>query len=326
MPRLRRFRNDDPPRIAEIWNDALTGRGTFPLTSLGFYERCVLSKPYFDPGGLLIAEEGGQAVGFVHAGFGPTGDEAKVDSTGGVVSAIAVKRTHQRHGVGTQLLAAAETYLRERGTCAAQAGPRWPRCPFYFGLYGGSGMPGFLDSDQAAAPFLRHGCFNESGETAVLQRPLDAPFPPADPRFSALRRRFEIRLLPQLSIGSWWQECVYGLVEPVEFRLEEKTNGMPAARAVLWEMEGYSGRWGRPAAGLIDVQVRAEMRRQGLARILLTQIMRRLQEEYFGIVETQVTTGNLPAFALFAALGFERVDTGRVFEKQLSQPLTDRPR
>jgi ribosomal protein S18 acetylase RimI-like enzyme len=317
MPQLRRFRNDDPPRIAEVWNDALTGRGTVPLSSLGFYERCVLSKPYFDPEGLVIAEEGGEAIGFVHAGFGPTADETAVDRTAGVVSSIAVKRKHQRRGVGSQLLAAAENYLRDRGTQSARAGPRWPRCPFYFGLYGGSGMPGFLDSDPAAAPFFRRGFFSPAGETVVLQRLLEVPFPPADPRFAAIRRRFDIRLLPQSSIGTWWQECVFGTVEPVEFRLEEKANGMPAARAVLWEMEGYSGRWGRPAAGLIDVQVRGEVRREGMARFLLTQIMRRLQEEYFGIVEAQAAADNAPALALLAALGFEPVDTGRVFQKEL---------
>jgi ribosomal protein S18 acetylase RimI-like enzyme len=317
MPRLRRFRNDDPPRIADIWNDALTGRGTFPLGSLGYFERCVSSKPYFDPAGLIVAEDEGTPIGFVHAGFGPTDDESKVDRSRGVVAMIAVKRTQRRRGVGSQLLAGAEAYLTEGGTRSARAGPRWPQCPFYFGLYGGSSMPGFLDSDASASPFfLKHG-YILGEETSVLHRRLEIPFPPADPRFTAHRRRFDIRLLPQLSIGTWWQECVYGLIEPVEFRLEEKSNGMPAARAVLWEMEGYSGRWGCPSAGVLNVQVRGELRRQGLAKFLLTQIMRRLQEEYFGIVEVQVPAENSDALALFASLGFERVDTGRVFTKEL---------
>jgi ribosomal protein S18 acetylase RimI-like enzyme len=317
MPRLRRFRNDDPPRITDIWNDALTGRGTFAVGGPGFFERSVLSKPYFDPAGLIIAEEEGKAVGFVHAGFGPTDDETAVDRSRGIVSAIAIRRTFQRRGVGSALLAAAEAYLAERGTKDAQAGPRWPRCPFYFGLYGGSSMPGFLDSEAAAAPFLTRRGYQPADQTVVLHRRLGGPYPPADPRFSTYRKRFDIRLLPQLSIGSWWQECVYGLIEPVEFRLEEKPSGMPAARAVLWEMEGYSGQWGCPAAGLLDVQVRGELRRQGLAKYLLSQILRRLQEEYFGVVEVQAADQNSAALALFTSLGFERVDTGRVYTKSL---------
>ena len=43
--------------------------------------------------------------------------------------------------------------LSARGTRSILAGAHWPRCPFYFGLYGGSNMPGFLDSDAATGPF-----------------------------------------------------------------------------------------------------------------------------------------------------------------------------
>jgi ribosomal protein S18 acetylase RimI-like enzyme len=317
MPSLRCFRNDDPPRLAEIWNDAFTGRGTYPLRSLGPLERCVLSKPYFDPAGLIVAEDGGSPVGFVHAGFGPTDDETRIDPSRGVVCVIAVRSSHRRIGVGADLLRAAENYLASRGTRTIQAGGRWPRCPFYFGLYGGSNMPGFLDSDPATGPFLlRHG-YAAGEATTVLQRRLEQPVPAADARFVALRRRFEVRLIPQMSIGSWWQECVYGLLEPVEFRLEDKLSGMPAARVLLWEMEGYSWRWGCPSVGVLDIQVRTDLRRQGLAKFLLTQILRRLQEEYFGIVEVQAPEPNPTALALFQTLGFQSVDVGRVYLKDL---------
>ena len=261
-------------------------------------------------------------VGFVHAGFGPTDDESRIDTTRGVVCAVAVRSSHRRAGVGSALLAAAESFLAARGTKSVHAGPRWPRCPFYFGLYGGSSMPGFLDSDAALGPFLvRHG-YGAGESTLVLQRRLEKPFPPADVRFVAARRRFDIRLMPQMSIGSWWQECVYGLLEPVEFRLEEKGSGMPAARALLWEMEGHSGRWGCPSAGLLETQVRSDLRRQGLAKFLLTQILRRLQEEYFGIAEVQIPEQSETALALVRSLGFEQVDTGRVYIKDLEQPMT----
>ena len=317
MSRLRCFRNDDPPKLAEIWNDAFTGRSTYPLRSLNPLERCVLSKPYFDRSGLIVAEDGGRPVGFVHAGFGPTDDETRIDPTRGVICVIAVRSDHRRSGVGAELLRAAEEYLAERGTRTIQAGARWPRCPFYFGLYGGSNMPGFLDSDAATGPFLLREGYRPGDAMLVLQRRLEQPVAAADARFVALRRRFEVRLIPQMSIGSWWQECVYGLLEPVEFRLEDKLSGMPAARALLWEMEGYSWRWGCPSVGVLETQVRSDVRRQGLAKFLLTQILRRLQEEYFGVVEVQAPEQNPTALALFQSLGFETVDTGRVYFKDL---------
>jgi ribosomal protein S18 acetylase RimI-like enzyme len=317
MPHLRCFRNDDPPRLAEVWNDAFTGRGTYPLRSLGALERCAFSKPYFDPAGLIVAEDAGSIVGFVHAGFGPTEDESKIDPTRGVVCVIAVKSSHRGTGLGAELLRAAESLLASRGTHTVQAGARWPVCPFYFGLYGGSNMPGFLDSDAATEPFLLRQGYRSGEATAVLQLRLDKPAAPADARFAGIRRRFDIRLLPQMSIGSWWQECVYGLLEPVEFRLEEKNSRMPAARALLWEMEGYSWRWGCPSVGVLDIQVRSDVRRQGMAKYLLSQIFRRLQEEFFGVVEVQSPEQNETAIALCRSLGFEQVDRGRVFYKEL---------
>src|SRR4051812_14290148 len=183
MPRLRPFHNDDPPKLAAIWNEAFAGRGTYPLRSLAPLERCVFSKPYFDPGGLIVAEDGGELVGFAHAGFGPTDDESAVDKTRGVVCLIAVRSSHRRQGIGGDLVGAAEGYLAGQGTRTVEAGPRWPRCPFYFGMYGGSNMPGFLDSDTATGPFLeRHG-YRRAGANVVLQRRLAQAVPSADPRF-----------------------------------------------------------------------------------------------------------------------------------------------
>jgi ribosomal protein S18 acetylase RimI-like enzyme len=317
MPSLRRFRNDDPPKIAAIWNDAFTGRGAFPLRSLAPLERGVFSKPYFDPEGLIVAEDGGAAVGFAHAGFGPNADETATDPTRGVLCALAVRASHRRRGIGTELLKAAENYLTTRGTRTLHAGQLWPLCPFYFGLYGGSDLPGFLLSDPAAGQFLEHHGYQMVHTTTVLQRRLESVVSVADPRFVTLRRHYDVKLIPQPGLGSWWQECVLGLLEPVEFRLEDKLSGMPVARALVWEMEGYSWRWNHPAVGVLEVQVRSNLRRQGLAKYLLTQILRRLQEEYFNIVEVQAPEGNATALALFKSLGFQQVDLGRVYRRDV---------
>ncbi len=71
---IRPFRNGDPPAIAEIWRSQPPQRGLLqPITS-DILEICVYGKAFFDPAGLLVAEEEGAAIGFVHAGFGPDDD------------------------------------------------------------------------------------------------------------------------------------------------------------------------------------------------------------------------------------------------------------
>src|SRR5437763_1557139 len=125
MSRLRCFHNDDPPKLAAIWNEAFAARGTYPLRSVAPLERCVFSKPYFDPAGLIVAEDGGEPVGFTHAGFGPTDDESDIDPTRGVLCLMAVRSSHRRRGVGADLLRAAEEYLGGKGTRTIVAGPHW---------------------------------------------------------------------------------------------------------------------------------------------------------------------------------------------------------
>src|SRR4051794_19102605 len=100
--------------------------------------------------------------------------------------------------------------------------------------------------------------------------------PPAAPRVLNPRRKFDGPLVPQPEISSWWQDCVIGHVEPVEFRLTDKLSGIPAARVLAWEMSSVR-QPSPPAAGILDVQVRPDLRRQGLARFLIGQMLRYIQ-------------------------------------------------
>jgi ribosomal protein S18 acetylase RimI-like enzyme len=311
----RTFRNDDPPALVAIWNEAFTGRGTVALRATSPLEYFVFAKPYFDPAGLIIAADGRSLVGFVHAGFGPNAERTAVSCSEGVVCLIGVRTAYQRKGVGSELLRRAEEYLRGRGAHTLTAGPMAPLDPFYFGLYGGSESAGFLLSDRAAEPFLlRHG-YQPADGAQVFQRRL-ASLNVADGRFPGLRRRYDVRLVARTGVGTWWQECELGPLEVHEFRLEDKQSGEVAARAGAWEMQGFSQRWNEAVVGLVDVQVKAELRRQGLGKFLLAGILRHLQEQYFSVVEVHARESNAPAIALFRSVGMEPVDRGRMYRRQ----------
>jgi len=311
----RCFRNTDPPSLVEIWNESFVGRGAARLRHASLLERHVFAKPYFDPAGLIIAEEAGQSIGFVHAGFGPNQRETLVSKATGIILLMAVREAFRRKGIGAELLGRAEAYLKERGAQTICAGPMRPLNPFYFGIYGGSDSPGLLASDQGAAPFFEMHGYRAVETTLVYQRHLEQPINVPDGRFAGLRKRFDVRILPRIAVGTWWQECVMGLIEPVEFRLEEKTTGKMVARATAWEMEAFSCSWNQPAVGILDVQVRDDLRRQGLGKFLLAQLLRYLQDQYFGLVEVQASDHNQVAAKLFHSVGFAQVDVGRMFKK-----------
>ncbi|MBY0526784.1 MAG: GNAT family N-acetyltransferase [Gemmataceae bacterium] len=315
MVDYRCFKNTDPPGLAEIWNESFVGRGAARLRHASVLERHVFAKPYFDSSSLIVAEEEGRLVGFVHAGFGPNQRETMLARGTGIICVLAVRPSHRNKGIGTQLLTLAEAHLKERGAQTIYAGALRPHNPFYFGIYGGSDAPGFLSSDQAAGPFLETHGYRAFETTLVYQRHLEQPINVPDGRFAGLRKRFDVRILPRIAVGSWWQECVLGLVEPVEFRLEEKLTGKAVARASAWEMESFSCTWNQPAVGLLNIEVRDDLRRQGLAKFLIAQLLRYLQDQYFGLCEVQASEHNQAAAKLFHSVGFTQVDVGRVFKK-----------
>jgi ribosomal protein S18 acetylase RimI-like enzyme len=311
----RTFQNIDPPGLVKVWNEAFTGRGAVTLPTPSALEEYVFAKPYFDRAGLIVALDDNQHVGFVHAGFGPNSDESALSTATGVVCALGVRPSYRRRGVGTELLRRAEAYLTARGATAIYAGAMRPLNPFYFGLYGGSESAGFLASDAGADPFLlRHGYVHHTA-CQVFNRRLDGPINATDPRFVAIRRRFELVAQPRRGVASWWQESVLGPVELLDVLLRDKSNGEVAARAVAWEMLGFCQRWGSPAVGIIDFVVRENLRRQGLARFVLIHLMRHVQEQFFSLVEVQANERNEAALGLYRGLGFEPVDTGRVYRK-----------
>jgi ribosomal protein S18 acetylase RimI-like enzyme len=311
----RSFRNTDPPLLVEIWNEAFTSRAAVRLRHSTPLEHHVFAKPYFDPAGLIIAVDNGRGVGFIHAGFGANATESGPSPGTGVTCLLGVRPSHRRQGIGSELLRRAEAYLRGKGATTLYAGPMKPFNPFYFGLYGGSELPGFLSSDAGAEPFFARRGYQACQSCLVFQRRLDKPVSVADGRFAAHRTRFDLRIGPRKGTGTWWQEATLGLVEPFDFRLEEKKGGHLVAQAAVWEMEGFSWRWNQPAVGVMDVAVRSDLRRQGLAKFLITQILRYLQDQYFGLAEVQTLEQNEAAIKLYRALGFEQVDTGRAYRR-----------
>ena len=276
-------------------------------------ERYVLAKPYFDPQGLIVAEEDGSCLGFAHAGFGGEASANCLQREIGVICLVGVRPNARRRGIGTELLRRAEYYLRQRGAKTIFAGSHFPNNPFYLGLYGGADSSGILASDALAAPFLeRHG-FRKVKTHVVLQRLLDHTLKIVSPKFAYHRQRFLVQACFPKDLRGWWRECLVGFVEPLEIYLEDKEHPEVAARALVWEMDGFSARWGRASVGLMGFEVRPDLRRQGIGKFLLSHLLRQVQDQYFELCEVHIASDNVPALQFLHSLAFEQVDAGEVF-------------
>lgn len=318
MIAYRRFRNTDPPGLLEVWNESITGRGAYPLRTPALLERWIFSKPYFEHDALIVAvqDDPPQIVGWALAGFGPNADHSALNPELGVVCCVLVRPSHRGQGIGRELLRRAEGFLTERGAREIVVGSMTPNNPYLFGLYGGTNSPGILASEPHADSFLRAMGYAPAESRMVFQRKLDEPLTLADPRFATVRRRYDAQLiLREATASTWWMECVWGTLEPSEVRLIDKQTQAIVARSIVWELDGYSWRWGSPSAGIYDVLVREDVRRQGLAKLMLQDILRSLEEQYFGIAEIHAPADEPAAQGMARALGFQQVDTGYVYRR-----------
>ncbi|HMP59652.1 MAG TPA: GNAT family N-acetyltransferase [Gemmatales bacterium] len=298
----------------------MTGRSAAFLQGTPQLELFVFSKPYFDRRGLFLAEDAGQVVGFAHAGFGPDEAGGRLDYSKGVVCLIVVHPKYQRLGIGTQLLHLAEDYLRAKGATEIYAGGSRPLNPFYWGLYGGSELPGLLLSDAGADFFFQAHGYELWESSLVFQRQLNGAVHVSDSRISSIKRKYEVRVMPRPVSQRWFDECTYAPLEILHFQIQETATGMPVGHARMWDMDPFAWRWHQPSAGIIDVVISPKHRRLGLGKFLVFQVLRYIQEQFYALVEVQCSASNEVAVNLYNKLGFRQVDEGRVYRLVNTEP------
>jgi GNAT superfamily N-acetyltransferase len=313
----RTFRNSDPPHLVDVWRSQPPERALAQPASVALFDELIFAKQYFDPAGITLAFDGELAVGFSHAAFGSNDAGTDVDTSLGVTHLVMVRPHYQRRGIGRELLQRSEAYLQRRGAGVLYAGGIGHLNGFYVGLYGGSEPPGVLDSSPAAQQLFQANGYREIDRTVVLHRETATFRPPIDRRLMALRRTTALRVEFDPPCTSWWQASTYGCFSLIRFTLDAKQPAVrDAAVANFWLMQSFSTAWGVQAAGLFDVQVRPELRRQGMAMFLLGEALQQLRQEGVSLIEVQTMTHNQPAQGLFRKLGFTVIDGGAVYRKE----------
>jgi ribosomal protein S18 acetylase RimI-like enzyme len=313
---FRPFCNSDPPRLAEIWRDQPPQRGLMQPVSAAVLEQLVFAKPYFDPEGLIIAFAENEPVGFIHAGFGAGDEQTALDTDTGTTYLLMLRARHRDAVLADELLIRAENYLRGRGAKVIYAGGIRPQNAFYLGLYGRSELPGILVSDPVAHDACRRGGYREIDRVHVLQLEL-ASYRPAFSRVQRqLSREVSIIEVASPATASWWEACTTCAFERIHFSLAPAGGGERLASVGFWDIEPLSTAWGAPTAGMLDLEVSAQRRRQGIATFLLSEAFARLRTRGVMRVEAQTMQQNAPAIALYEKLGFAKVDEGIVYRKE----------
>ncbi len=311
--RYRELRNTDVAQLAEIWRGQPPQRGLMQPMSVAILERFVLSKPIFDRRGLIVAVEGDAIVGFAHAGFGPTADQASLTTAQGA-TALVLLRAETELAVAGELVGRAEDYLRTLGARTLHGGGSLLLAPFYFGLYGGSELSGVLESDERQQAIFGDSGYRAGVRSLVLQRDLADFRPPIDRQQIQIRRQTAVEMFADPPTTTWWEACVFEPFDRTRAVLVDR-GGSVLAAVNFWNMETMAGTWGVQAAGMAGLEVTATRRRQGLATYLLGEALRQLHAQGVSMVEVHVEETNAAARVLFERLGFRQVDAATLYRK-----------
>jgi len=314
--RFRPFRNTDPPHLAEIWRSQPPQRGVLQPVTAPLLEYAVFSKAHFDRHGLIVATRDDLPIGFVHAGFGPDDTGNALDTSLGTTHMLMLRAGHVDAALADDLLAASEGYLRSQGASVIYAGGIKPLNSFYLGLYGGSEIPGVLQSNTLLSEACLRRGYCESAQVSILQCDLVRFHPPTTRKVRQLRRPTSILETLDPQAANWWEACVWGSQQRNRFQLIEKATGEVIASTSFWDVQPLSACWGVCTAGMCDLYVEPNWRRRGCASYLLGEAFRLLRRRGVATIEAQTMSTNEAALAFYQQLGFIAVDHGIVFRKE----------
>jgi ribosomal protein S18 acetylase RimI-like enzyme len=216
--------------------------------------------------------------------------------------------------IGDELLRGCEAYLRRRGATTILGGGSADLRSFYLGLYGGSDLPGILDSSTAMRRLFERAGYETADRVAVLRRKLQGFRAPVNRLQLAIRRNTVLRAIDEPTRRTWWEAATTTGIALRRYELLNQADERLGS-ASFWDMQPLAGTWGVVASGLLDVEIEGPRRRQGLAHYLVAEALHDLSQEGVGLVETHASTANTPALSLFTKLGFETVEHGTIFKK-----------
>lgn len=315
---IRPFQNCDLPTLCEIWRSHGRLRGKLQGLNPAILEQMVLSKPYFDPTGLLILWDNQAPVGFVHASFGRNEEQNGLDRTQGVLCQIQISDTPRHQEYAGVLLAEAFEYLKAHGAEDVVAGGRFPNSPFYNGLYGGSRSIGVLHEDARVQLWLENSGFQRGAPIQIRHWNLCDFRPLMDRQQLMIGRSFLLDAQLDPISPNWCDATNFGVSSKIGFSLRDRKSSQVVGALTYWDMEPLVRNWGVNGMGLIELWVTPDLRKKGIATYMVGESQRQLKQQGVSLVEIQHPLDDPAMQPLCDKLGFQTVDHSETFHRSLA--------
>ncbi len=313
MIEYRAFRNTDPPHLVDIWNQQVSWPGLMQPLTLELLDSEVLSKPFFDRQGLIVAVENQTPIGFIHAAFGPTDDGNRLDCRVGVICLLMVRPDKSSAIVARELIAHAERYLVQYGAESFQGGAASPRAPFYEGLYGGALCPGVVAEDHQLINALEAAGYQFRQRRTVMRCSAAAVRPVIDRNTMQVRRSCQVQTMIDPPSASWWEACTDAWQQRFRFMARARADGRELAH-ITFRNTPVANRPGA-AAGLSQWRVFDADNQESLVLFLLGEAIRQLRSEGIEAIEAHVGPDQESLAETLERLRFSEVGQGLIFSR-----------
>lgn len=326
MLTTRSFRNEDPPRILELWRKTQHRRDGFAsllFPSPNQIQAQFLGLPMLDSRSIMLAFEGDVPVGYVHTMSAPTDDGHSFDpTTGQICFACVDPGYHDVPGAATTLIRAGEEYLIGLGAQTIYGGSPSPSAPFYTGFYSGGEAIGILHTDSAIMNAFHEADYHTHQKTGWFHYDLRNYSPSVTLETIGHYADLAVETHEIPEARTWWEGCIQTNGIWFDAMAYQIRTNRPVARLRMRiafpDMENvltmYGGTW---LASLIELRVHPDVADDGTQRYLLDEAVRYLAaQKQVAQIEAHTAEGS-PLFELLRKQSWKERGSGTVFVKHM---------
>jgi GNAT superfamily N-acetyltransferase len=300
---IRPFLNSDVPNLVELWHRQEACEGRISRITPAMLETHVFARSYFDPSGLLVAEQDHDLVGASLCGFAPTPDGAGLDQRAGILSLLLIDADSSVE-TSRRLWAAAQEYFARRGCQTVYFGSRFPDSPFLNGFCGGTFVPGVTTADHVQLNRLASFGFQPGESIEVLKLDLPGYRLPIDRRVVMAKRQYEVRLSLDPLPPNWWQNNVLAFRHHLDFRIVQRKSNQICGRLSVCNTLPQDSGWDSRFFGIIRIEIDSALQRAGLGQAMLSDAIKDLEQRGVEQLEAQVPRSNAACHSMLTKIGF----------------------
>ena len=324
MLTVRPFRNEDPPRLLELWRRTRRYGDTYdplPTLSLEQLQTQILGLPMLDIQSIMIAFDDGRPVGYIHTTFAPDHDGHSFDYTVGQICFLCVDSIYSGASqAATTLIRAGEDYLFGLGAQTIFGGSPSPSVPFYTPFYSGGEAVGILHSDEAVINAFYEANYQIYQATTWFHLDIQNYTPDLSAETDGYYGEIEIEISEASKAKTWWEGCT--LANGIWFDATaflartERPIARLRTRITYPNTEPVYGKtW---IASLVELRVHPNFDHREIKNILLEKLLQYLAaQNQIHQVEAH-TIDHTPLFTLLRGRSWTERERGSIFIKNVA--------